>query len=126
MEIEHNKSAASHFVKMYEEGLKLNNINSLFDTNVIIQLHIYKNNIVNISALNNYNELQRKFTELGIHTLILNDYTYCSQFTGYNILLTMNGTLLINQQSYQFINTMILKYTNYNYVITNYILQIYL
>ena len=137
MEIDYtNKSAAIHFIKQYDEGLKLGlyYIEKLFDKNVTCNLHIYHHNIVDTAKggsfdtteLTGYETLKDKLTSLGIMALNLNQYTFSSQLTGYNILLTINGTLSINQKPFTFTNTLILKYVAYNYIIVNYILQIYL
>ena len=122
-----NKSAASHFIKMYDEGLKLglNHIDKLFDKHVICNLHLYQNNVDTIE-LTGYPQLKEKLLSLGITTLNITDYTYSSQFTGRNLLLTINGTILINNQPYVFTNTLVLKYSHYSYIIVNYILQIYI
>ena len=119
-----SKSAASHFIKLYHEELR-SGLYTLFDKEVICNLHIYKNKEIFISEFTNYNTLKEKLTSLGITTLNMNDYNYSSQFTGHNLLLTINGTMLINHMTYPFTNTLILKYVNYSYIIVNYILQIY-
>ena len=122
-----NKSAASHFIKMYDESLKLGLfIEKLFDKGVVCNLHVHKNNLIDSTELIGYQALKDKLTLLGIHTMVLTDYNYSSQFTGRNLLLTINGTMMINQQCYTFTNTLVLKYINYSYIIVNYILQIYI
>ena len=123
-----NKSAAIHFIKQYDEGLKLGlpYIEKLFDKNVLCNLHLYHNINVDTTELTSYTALKDKLTSLGIMSLNLNQYTFSSQLTGHNILLTINGTLSINQNLYTFTNTLILKYLAYHYIIVNYILQIYL
>jgi len=123
-----NKSAATHFIKQYDEGLKvgIHHIENLFDKKVLCNLHLYHNNNIDTTELTGYITLKDKLIALGIMSLNLNQYTFTSQLTGQNILLTINGTMLINQQSFIFTNTLILKYINYSYIIVNYILQIYL
>ena len=122
-----NKSAASHFIKMYDEGLKLGlyYIEKLFTKHVVCNLHIYKDNHIDNSEFTGYIALKEKLFALGITTLNMKEYCYSSQFTGRNLLLTINGTMLINQQPYTFTNTLVLKYINYSYIIVNYILQIF-
>src|SRR5258708_9196303 len=134
MELEKNdinyKIIATEFITTFENSIKngISFVESYFDKDSLCTMHIYKGNDCDVTECYNYNTLKSKMYSLNINTFNYNKYVYTSQpLTDYNILLTVNGTVNINNNIYTFSPIFIvIKNFNNCFIIKNYILSIFM
>lgn len=120
---------AKNFISKFSNSIMygISFINSYFDPDATCSLYVHHDQTVNLFEVTGYLNLQKKLSELDIRTFTyLNSVQTAQPIGSDNILISLLGQTNINDKPYNFESVFILKKKNSEYVIINYILQLFI
>ena len=130
-----HSAISKDFINKFSNSLifGLGFVNCYFEPNVLCSLYIYHSDTVDLFETTSYINLQNKLSQMGILTFKYINTVPTSQpvlsennkIISNNILISLVGQVSINDKPYSFQSTFILRKKNSEYLISNYILQIF-
>jgi hypothetical protein len=120
---------AENFLKEFCTKLNfgIHFIDSFFDSKTLCSLYIYQNFVsTDLTETVGYTNLKSKFENIGIKTFKYNNFVQTSQPIGDNLIVTVIGQGIINEQVRNIQSVFVLKPILSTYLIINYILQIFI
>jgi hypothetical protein len=127
------KQTAEDFINQFMSGLNvgITCVEKYYHKDTLCSMHIYKNGHIDVTETQGYCMFKNKLYVLLINSFVYKNCQYISQplapSIGNNkILLSVSGIATINNIDYSFSSTFIFKKDNYNYLIENYMLHIYM
>jgi len=119
-----SKDFVNKFSNSLNFGISL--VNSYFDPNVSCSLYIYHSQTVDLFETIGYTNLENKLSNLGIRTFKYVNNVQTSQLIGSDsILISLIGQVSVNDQVHNFGSVFVLRKKNSEYLIINYILQLF-